>query len=147
MPGPFYDCYVLATHRSSEIAARFLDQFMPQRRPSFDANDPAEVLGLPRSSTFSEVLQFLEANPTRAYSMYWSNERVGPPYNAIVVFTDDGCLILGLSSASDAQEILARQTLSDLKEFAESCWGYAGVEEPPALSRDEFVNRVQSQAE
>jgi hypothetical protein len=147
MPGPLYDCYVLATHRCSEIAVRFLDQFMPERRPSFHADDPAEALGLPRSSTFSEVLQFLEANPTRAYSMYWSNERAGPPYNAVLSFTEDGCLILGLSSAYDDQEILAHQTLSELKEFAESCWGYTGVEEPPAGSRNEFVSRVQSQAE
>ena len=147
MPGPLYDCYVLAAHRSAEIAVRFLDEFMPERRPSFDADDPPEVLGLPRGCTVSEVLQFLEANPTCAYSMYWSNERTGPPYNAVVSFTEDGCLILGLSSAYDDEEILAHQTLSELKEFTASCWGYAGVEEPPALSGEAFVSRAQSEAD
>jgi hypothetical protein len=147
MPGPLYDCYVLATNRSAEIAVRFLDRFMPERCPAFDADDPPEVLGLPRGSTVGEVLQFLEANPTRAYSMYWGSERAGPPYNAVLSFTADGCLILGLAAAYDDEVKLAHQTLAELKEFAASRWGYAGVEENPAGSREEFVNRTQSRAE
>ena len=147
MPGPLYDCYVLAPLRSAEIAIRFLSHFMPERRPSFDPADPHEVLGVPRDSTDEEVFRFLESNVTRAYSMHWSNRRSGSPYNAIVSFTVDGCLILGLSPSYDDEEVLARQTLRELKQFAASSLAYAGVEEAPAMSRADFVSRVKTEAE
>ena len=73
MPGASFDCYVLAPDRSADLAERFLDKFLPEREPSFDPADPSEVLGVPITSTLREVLQFLEANPTRDYSMCWSN--------------------------------------------------------------------------
>jgi hypothetical protein len=79
--------------------------------------------------------------------MHWSNRRSGSPYNAIVSFTVDGCLILGLSPSYDDEEVLARQTLRELKQFAASSLAYAGVEEAPAMSRADFVSRVKSEAE
>jgi hypothetical protein len=147
MPGPLYDCYVLAPRRSAEIAARFLDRFIPERRPSFDPDDPHQVIGVPQGSTVEEVLRFLESNPTVPYTMYWSNERAGPPYNAILSFTEDGCLILGISPSYDHDEVLARQTLAELKQFAASSQGYASVEEPPAGSRQEFLSRAESEVD
>jgi hypothetical protein len=145
MPGPLYDCYVLAPRRSAQIAVQFLDYFMPERRPLFDAKDPHEVLGVPEDSTDEEVLRFLASNPSHAYSMYWSNRRDGRPYQAIVSFTEDGCLILGLSPAYDDEEALALQTLEQLKRFSESSLGYVGFEEPPAVSREAFVSRADSE--
>lgn len=146
MPGPLYDCYVLAPRRSSEIAAQFLNHFMPERRPQFEATDPHQVLGVAQDATDEETLRFLESDPTRAYSMYWTNRRAGSPYNAIVSFTEDGCLILGLSPSYDDEEPLAIRALEQLKVFAESSLGYVGVEEAPALSRRAFVSRVESGA-
>jgi hypothetical protein len=144
MPGPLSDCYVLAPRRSAEIAVQFLEHFMPERRPLFDPADPHEVLGLPKDSTDEEILSFLESNPTCAYSMYWSNRRDGAPYHAIVSFTHDGCLILGLSPSYDDEEALALDALMQLEKFSASSLGYVSVEEPPAISREAFLSRAEA---
>lgn len=147
MPGPLSDCYVLTPRRAAEIVVQFLEHFMPDRRPLFDAKDPHEVLGVPKDSTDEEIFMFLESNPTRAYSMYWSNRRDGSPYHAIVSFTEDGCLILGLSPSYDDEEALARQALMQLKKFSASSLGYVSVEEPPAISREAFLIRAELEPE
>jgi hypothetical protein len=34
MAGPLFDCYVIAPDRTAAFAARFLDEFLPERAPS-----------------------------------------------------------------------------------------------------------------
>jgi hypothetical protein len=142
MPGPLFDCYVLATDRSADLAVRFLDRFLPEREPSFDPADPSEVLGVPTTSTIRKILEFLEANPACAYSLYWRNPKGVAPFRAMLVFTDDGHLILGLSPSLDDDQSVARAALSEMKTFAGSRLGYFGIEEAPVGSRGEFIDRV-----
>src|SRR5688572_9673285 len=104
MPGPLFDCYVLAPERTTKLVLEFLQRFLPEREESFVPEDPAEVLGLPRASSVEEALHHLEQHPSASYTFYWSNRLGGGPYHAIAAFNDDGSLVLGLSPATDDQE-------------------------------------------
>jgi hypothetical protein len=143
MPGPLHDCYVLPPRRSADLAERFLAHFLPDREPMFAPEDPAEVLGLNGGSTVPEVLRFLEANPGLSYTMYWQNKKNASPFYAIVAFGSDGSLVLGLSPSFDDDRQGAIAVLADMKEFAVAEFAYAGVEEPPELSKLAFVARSQ----
>src|SRR5262245_11208705 len=118
MPGPLYDCYVLAPERSADLAERFLDHFLPDREALFDPGDPSEVLGIGRDWPVRDVLRFLDANPEHAYRMYWRNRKAARPFNAIVAFEADGSLILGLSPSYDNEPDVAHSVMVEMKEFA-----------------------------
>ena len=142
MPGPLIDCYVLAPARSAALARQFLDKFLPNRVPSFDAMDPVDVLGLADDSSLSDILESLAAQPTTAYSMYWRNAEEEPPYAGLLAFTGDGALILGLSPCEDDRVSEAASWIELMKQFADTDLAYWGVEEAPAESSSSFRRRA-----
>jgi DNA-binding transcriptional LysR family regulator len=146
MAGALYDCYVLAATRSADLAERFLNHFLPEREPSFAAEDPAEVLGVPESFTLPEVLQFLEAHREREHTMYWRNTRAESPFHAIVAFGADGGLVLGLSVPVDDDGAHASAVLTEMKAFASADHAYAIVDEPPVLCQSAFIALAAQQS-
>ena len=68
-------------------------------------------------------------------AVYWRNIGPGNPRAAMVFFTTDEHLILGLSGVNES---VASRHLKRLKSFADSECGYKVIEEPPALDAVEF---------
>jgi len=118
------DCYVLSPVRSAHLATRFLDSFLPDREPSFDADDPSEVLGLPSGASLDVCCTFLVDNPTTEYTLYWRSSATDDPRHAIVAFNSDGSLVLGLSvgdpepTTDGSMQSLAQAWCNRLAEFA-----------------------------
>jgi hypothetical protein len=136
------DCYVLAPERSGRLALRFLERFLPCREPSFAPEDPSEVLGVSPTCSLEQILQHLEAEPARDYSMYFRNERDTDPLHAAVMFNGDGSLFLMLSVDASGGDAVASQFLDQLKEFSAAGVAYWGWEEQPAISADAFRQRA-----
>lgn len=132
------DCYVLAPERTASVATRFLDRFLPCREESWDPDDPADSLGISPGHRFSELLEFLESQPTAEYTMYLRNTQSQQPGHAMLVWCSDGSLILGLSTAASGSGLLA-----ELESFTGQR-GYCGGEEPPVASSAEFRSRQAS---
>jgi hypothetical protein len=146
MSGPLFDCYVLAPQRTAEIAIAFLERFLPARDAQFEPSDPSDVLGLPRGVSTQEIVSFLEANPDVAYSMYWRRRGGDTSLFAILAFTADAQLILGLSSCRDDDPECAQETLEEIIDAVGAEYGYAAVEAAPAASREDFLRRVEAQS-
>jgi hypothetical protein len=126
--------YVLSPDRSTKSAERFLATFTPHREQSADdyvfpqyADQPQHVVKSAR-----EAIEYCEAHPEETQSMYFRNLGTGPAH-AMLFFTSDGGLILGLSVVEGEDEWFAR-----LKEHAGSTIGYMAIEEAPSATAAEF---------
>lgn len=136
MSGPLFDCYVLAPTRTAATAMAFLDRFLPEREAAFESWDPADVLGVPTGASTGEIADFLEANSDVRYTMYWRHSEGRPPYFAMVSFTADGQLILGLSPCHDDDPDRARRAIREMMAAVSAEHGYVALEEAPASSRE-----------
>lgn len=147
------DCYVLAPFRSAVLASRFADAFLPEREPSFDPNDPSEVLGVSRDLSLDELITGLSLDQNAEYRFYWRSNRLTEPQHAILAFNSDGSLVLGLSinlpeALSETELGTAIGTwIERLRDYIRSCktpYGASplplratwGVELPPPLLAD-----------
>jgi hypothetical protein len=111
-----FDCYVMAPDRSARLARRFLDSFVPGAlTPAFDELDPIDQLGPEAGTTLTSWLEFLETHSSVAYAMYWHAEH-GEVLTATLDFTDDGELILGITTLASLGIQTARAASSDLLE-------------------------------
>jgi hypothetical protein len=137
------DCYVLAPARSSSLALKFLDHFVPRREPAFEPADPSEVLGFSAVIGVDHVLQQLEAESTKAYSLYFHNRDACDPLHAAVIFNEDGSLFLMLSVAASEGAGAANHWLQELQLFSGAEIGYWGCEEEPTLGALEFEARAK----
>ena len=117
------DCYVLAPVRSAVLASRFPDEFLPDREPSFDTNDPIEVLSLSPDADFDIQCTVLGLNDAEEYTFYWRSIQETNPLHAILAFNSDGSLGLGLSllcpDGSDPESVVA-PWLKRLQAFAQN---------------------------
>jgi hypothetical protein len=143
VPG-YYDVYALAPHRTVEAVERFLARFAPAHEPAADeyevpryADAPAIVFRTP-----GELVAYCVGHPAEPHGVYWRCLGGGDPARAMVFFTTDGALILGLSVASDADRWLA-----ELLAATGSAVGWVGFEEPPPDSASEFAALAARQAE
>ena len=133
MPG-YFDVYVMAWERTTGVANRFLDKFVPKREQSAvdyefpqHSEQPTTVI-----QSASEAIRHCEAHPDAAQSFYFRNLGEGPAHG-MLFFTADKGLILGLSVDEHEDEWLLR-----LKEHACSDVGYIAFEVPPAPTAAEF---------
>ena len=143
------DCYALSPVRSPLTATRFLDSFLPDRKPSFAASDPSDVLGLSPDVSLDNIFAYLAGNPPTEYTFYWRSTSSGDPRHAILAFNDDGSLVIGVSvlcpqpSAGDSVEVVAQSWCDRLSasvadadsELPPTLWG--GELSPP--SRSDFA--------
>lgn len=136
------DCYVMAPERSADLAARFLQHFLPQRAASFAPEDPSEALGLPREVRVAQVLEHLQARRAESYSMYFRNLEECDPRHAAVMFNGDGSLFLMLSVDAGGGDAVANRFLLEMKQFASASHAYHGWEEPPVCDAREFRARA-----
>jgi hypothetical protein len=131
---PYSDVYVLAQERSVTAAERFLDAFAPDREQSAEdyvfpqyGEQPLVVV-----KSAAEAIRYCEAHPAEAQSLNFRNLGAGPAH-AMLFFTRDGGLILGLSVVEREDNWFTR-----LKQHVGSEVGYITFESPPAATVAEF---------
>ncbi len=133
MPG-YHDVYVLARERSAAVATRFLAEFAPNGQASANEYQFPEYSDRPTVvfSTAAEAIRYCESHPRAEQRFYFCNPK-GIPAHAMLFFTGDGGLILGLSVVRGR-----KKALSQLKEHADSDIGYMTFESPPVETVAEF---------
>ena len=121
----YYDAYVLARDRSSEVCDRFLVEFAPYREQSAidycfpqHSDRPTLVLTAPE-----DAIRHCATNPSESQSFYFRNLADGPAH-VMLFFTSDGGLILGLSVEEDEMD----DSYARLREHAQSEFGYVTCE-------------------
>lgn len=121
------DLYVLAPERTVAVAENFLGHFAPEReQASVDYCFPRYV-ELPQLvlESAEEAMHYCVSHPTEAQSFYFRNTNPEPAH-AMLFFTSDGGLILGLSVHEDSDRWFDR-----LKEHTRCTIGYITHESPP----------------
>jgi hypothetical protein len=133
------DLYVLAPIRSAELVTRFLEHFLPKRKPAADDYPVPEYSDSPELvlKTAEEVSRYCELHPNAAQCVYWNHpDSSDEPSSAYCFFLADGGLILGLSVSENS---LIRDCLLDrMLTFLGSRIGYATVEEAPPDTTQAF---------
>ena len=143
---PCTDTYVLTVHRNQEFIGQFLDEFLPRRRVSSFGEQVPRFAKQPERTfrTAEELLAFLLENPEYEQVIYYSNLDAGDPEYAVLAFTNDGKLILGLSCAESHEEVAAAYR-TRLKTFAGSEYAYSAFEYAPDSSTEEFMQSFEAE--
>lgn len=145
--GYFADCYVLTNRRTKEIVNKFLETFVPQREESTD------VYELPQYQektdiTFekdSDLIDYVVQNKSIPYTIYWRNAEKLDLRNIMCFFTNDGELILGLSTETKFPNTEIEDFyFKKLQEFAESEIGLITYEEPAPDNAKEFKEMIKA---
>jgi hypothetical protein len=134
------DLYVLAPARSAALAERFLDRFLPARKPSAAAYEVPQHAHHPEIifTDVRELLRCCEARPRMRHAAYWTHGRQdGEPRAAHVFFLSDGGMILGLSTAV-REPVHCEWLLGELRSFTGAEVGLIALETPPPDSAAEF---------
>jgi hypothetical protein len=146
--GYYADCYVLSGDRTKAAVNDFLNDFLPNRKeraseyevPQYSEN-PEQVF-----NSDQDLILFLEQNRTEEYGIYWSNQDTSELNGATCFFTNDGHLILGLSTETMSPNIeIERRYLDLLKSYSKSATGLILYEQPPPLNSTEFSALVDVQ--
>lgn len=91
--------------------------------------------------TANEIIEFMEKNIEYRYGLYWRSKKESEPKYAMVFYTTDGEMILGLSVYSF--DDMAEHFLKKLKEFSDSKFGYYIAESPPFETAEEFRKSIK----
>jgi hypothetical protein len=136
--GIWADIYVLTKKRNPALIFGFLNEFLPGRIETADEYE------IPRYSS-SPTRVFDKADALIQYCCshqdveqavyYWSNESENEPRSAMIFFTEDGHLILGLSTDASSLE---DHYLTSLIDFCDSQVGYIAYESPPEMTEEAF---------
>ena len=140
---PCIDCYTLIERRDTQAALDFLDAFLPHRSSLYEEHhlphdaEGAEVV----LNTDEEAMDYLAERPDRRYTIYTVNEAAAEPNYAMVGYTRDGKMVLGLS-CEEEHPALAAEYLSRLKAFAGTDHGFCGAEVAPPETAAEYEEAV-----
>lgn len=130
------EIYVLCRDRSKKQALDFLDEFLPKRRalaenfpfPEY-VDDPEVVFQAPET-----LISLLEERRDESYALYWQNQADGPVHQAMIFFTEDGGMMVGVVvDESDSKFWLQR-----LGKAVSGTYGYVNFESPPPGNTEEF---------
>lgn len=145
--GYFADCYVLTNSRTKEKVNEFLESFVPHREES------ADVYELPQYQektdiTFeidTDLIDYVVQNKNVPYSIYWRNTEKSDLRHIMCFFTNDGELILGLSTETKFPNTEIEDFyFKKLQEFAESEIGLITYEEPAPDNAKEFEEMIKA---
>jgi len=136
------EIYALSGARNSSVANVFLAKFLP-KRSGFASDYPvpecadSPTIVFPTTDT---LMTYLDTNVQETYSIYWNNlDEVSQIRQAMLFYTSDGCLILGLAVA----ESQSKRLLDGLIGFAGTQHGMFGHEERPPETAREFIQACQ----
>ena len=154
-----WDHYVIVRSRSFRLAERFLDHFLPDRKPAINTEVyRGESLEF-KSADEAEVMRYLERHNNVWHRMYWFPECLDQEADDIVcatiAYTEDDHMVLGLSCAedrfwrcdakskkaywdNDTYSRMSGSIMRKLKLFAGVTVGIRGWELAPPTSMNEF---------
>jgi hypothetical protein len=141
---PYADIYMLTKTRNEDSVSAFLERFAPLREETaVDYGIPQHV-DSPHTTflTAVEVVAYCCEHTSEPYSVYWRRLGDGDPAYAMVFFTSDGFLILGLST----EEGTAKRCFAELLEHNGSDIGYVTIETPPPETATEFRRFAEEQS-
>jgi hypothetical protein len=135
-----YDVYALASGRTRDTVERFTHEWLRGFRPAADdyelpryATDPIAVY-----DSAEELIDVLLERPAEPHGIYWENTGEGSVATAMLFFTTDGQIIVGLTVSGDQNTAL--QYLDRLAKTVDARLGYITGEEPPPDTAAEFAD-------
>lgn len=141
------DIYILAAERTLATAKRFMDAWTHGLTPNASEYEFPQYSDNP-SSVYSSPLELISAliqAPAEAHAIYWNNPTQNHVRTAMLFFTADGSMIVGLSVDSDQQRVL-EDSIERLAVCLEARAGYCAYEEPPPDTRQEFIDNARRAA-
>lgn len=134
----YLDVYVLVPTRSNQAIAAFAESFLSGMTEAAEEYVFPQFSDNPGFSTsdVSEVIRRVLADTTAEYSLYWSGLGIASSTAAMMFFTADGGLIVGLT-VPEAQIAYAKAELS--KTMRSTC-SLVLFEQPPPDTALEFAN-------
>ncbi|WHI53283.1 hypothetical protein P3339_11180 [Microbulbifer sp. MLAF003] len=131
------EIYVLCKERTKKLVLRFLDELLPSREEVAEDYPYPEYSDEPECvyDTSDELLQVLEKDESASYSVYWDGTGNSVVKSAMSFFTEDGCMIAGITVPADGSE----SWLNKLSELVGGEYGYVGFDSPPPDTREEFI--------
>ena len=140
--GTYADCYVLSDNRTEKFIFEFLNHFIPER------NESASEYEFPQYEDETEfifqndnqIIKFLSSKPNVEYSIYWNNKRNEDLKGAMIFFTSDKKIILGLfCNTLKNNTKIEDEYFQKLKFFTESKYGYITYEQVPEMDTGKFL--------
>lgn len=136
-----YEVYACCRERTVVLADEFLNSFLPERVVLSDAfpfpefaDQPVDVFVDPH-----RLMQRLEEEPFEGYALYWGRANHGNPFQAMLIFTEDGGMVAGLASAALDAPTLLRQ----LAMVVGARFGFVTLEERPPETMKLFEERCR----
>lgn len=136
-----YEMYVLCDSRTEETIYAFLNNCALNRRPLTDEYPIPENSDNPTDIIYSEqeIFKKLVKDNHEAYAFYWNCDF--PIKTAMLFFTEDGNLIVGLAVCEPYVQSYYQQILLSVK----GSYGYvqnAQEESPPPNCKSDFIKRA-----
>lgn len=135
------EIYVLCKDRSRKLALDFLDEFLPEREELVNEysypqySDESKII-----DDVNELMCILEEIGNESYSLYWRNVSNSDVETALVFYTEDMGMIVGVVVEEKNCEYILRK----LSTFVNAEFGYITIESPPPNNRREFINLCRS---
>lgn len=138
-----YDVYVLASERTISYAEKFISAWTYGFEAAAEEYEFPQYAKAPEIifSTASQLIERLILNSQQPHAIYWHNSNEGDTRDAMLFFTTDGGMIVGLSVEVDKRED-ARKFLEALAADVDGEFGMVMLEQPPADSAEEFIREV-----
>lgn len=157
---PYIDIYTLTYHCDKETIERFLNEFTD--RKAIEDQGDGELMMLPKGKIHQELkspddyvwikaesvtnsINIGLSDPENCFTLYFISNIPDIDY-ALVSFTQDGKLILGLSVLAyrDDNGILdnygfASKLMNHLQSDFDGVYSYFGLEAPPAVDEEAFL--------
>jgi hypothetical protein len=137
------EVYVISELRSVEFTEKFLDTFLPRRKPTADEYRVpflSDKLKHAFKSEF-ELRAFLETHGSEPYALYWDSQQQDGPSQLMLFYTVDNHVVLG--AAVGAGQL--GEWKEKLMKFAGNEFCLVGNERPPPETLLEFLTAVQEQ--
>jgi len=131
-----YEAYVSVHARTTEMATRFLDYFLPRRTQAADEYEYPQFSASPEQifRTAEETMAALAIDRSRSYALYWNRIGDGDPKQGMLFYTEDDGLIAGLASANPDPVALLRE----MAAVTGGRFGYTTADERPPESMRDF---------
>ena len=135
----YNDIHVLAPKRSAAAACRFLDEFVPDREPGAAEYEFPEFAEHPEVvfRDWVEAVNYAAKRPSERHLISFRNPAADQPALAMVYFTGDGGMILGISISAGQEDrvrgaVELAEWLARVQAATGAEIGYALHESPPS---------------
>jgi len=141
--GIYSDIYSLVESRDKTLVRAFLDNFLPNREEAADEYEVPQYSENPSIvyKNAEELIEYMNNNSNEVHAIYWRSLSDGDPKDAMVFYTSDGCMILGLSIEDEEKE---QYYLRKLMSFTNSDISGIAYEQAPPDTKSEFKEFIKN---